>query len=176
MVRGAMVLATVVVLGASASVEGHAVPPTAQAELTNAQGLVLGKATFTQLPDGVLIRLQASNLPPGVHGFHIHERAECHSPGFTSAGGHFNPEGKAHGFKNPNGPHAGDLPNLSVPQSGTVDVSTLATRVTLGDGPNSLFREGGTSLMIHAGPDDYMTDPAGDSGARIACGPITRLR
>lgn len=176
MVRGAMVLATVLVLGASGSVEGHAVPPTAQAELTDAQGVVLGKATFTQLPDGVLIRLKASNLPPGVHGFHIHERAECHGPGFTTAGGHFNPEGKAHGFKNPNGPHAGDLPNLSVPQNGTVDVSTLATRVTLGDGPNSLFRDGGTSLMIHAGPDDYMTDPAGNSGARIACGPITRLR
>ena len=176
MVRGAMVLATVLVLGASGSVEGHAVPPTAQAELTDAQGVVLGKATFTQLPDGVLIRLKASNLPPGVHGFHIHERAECHGPGFTTAGGHFNPEGKAHGFKNPNGPHAGDLPNLSVPQNGTVDVSTLATRVTLGNGPNSLLREGGTSLMIHAGPDDYMTDPAGNSGARIACGPITRLR
>ncbi len=176
MLRQALVIGAMLVLGASGSVEGHAVPPTAQAELSDAQGKVLGKATFTQLPEGVLIRVQASNLPPGVHGFHIHERAECHSPGFTTAGGHFNPEGKAHGFKNPNGPHAGDLPNVTVPESGVLDVSTLATRVTLGDGPNSLFREGGTSLMIHAGPDDYMTDPAGNSGARIVCGPITRMR
>jgi Cu-Zn family superoxide dismutase len=165
----------VLVLGASTVVEGHAVPPGAQAELTDAQGKVLGKATFTQLPDGVLIALKASNLPPGVHGFHIHDRAECHAPGFTSAGGHFNPDGKAHGFKNPNGPHAGDLPNLTVPDNGTVDISTLATGVTLRDGPNSLFKPGGTSLMIHAGPDDYVTDPAGDSGARIACGAITRM-
>jgi Cu-Zn family superoxide dismutase len=176
MLREALALAAMLVIGSSASVEGHAVPPGAQAELTDAQGSVLGKATFTQLPDGVLIRLKAANLPPGVHGFHIHERAECHAPGFTTAGGHFNPGGKAHGFKNPNGPHAGDLPNVTVGQDGTLDVSTLATGVTLKDGPNSLFKEGGTSLMIHAGPDDYMTDPAGNSGARIACGPITRMR
>jgi len=176
MLREALVLAAALVLGSSGSVEGHAVPPTAQAELTNAEGTVIGKATFTQLPDGVLIHVKASHLPPGIHGFHIHDHAECHGPAFTSAGGHFNPYGKAHGFKNPNGPHAGDLPNLSVPENGTVDVSTLATQVTLGEGPNSLFKEGGTSLMIHAGPDDYMTDPAGNSGARIACGPITRIR
>lgn len=176
MLRKALVMATVVVLGASAAVQGHAVPPTAEAVLSDAQGRVLGKATFTQRPEGVLIRLQASNLPPGVHGFHIHDRSECHGPEFASAGGHFNPEGKAHGFKNPSGPHAGDLPNLEVPASGVLDVTVLATRVTLGDGPNSLFKEGGTSLMIHAGPDDYVTDPAGNSGARIACGPITRLR
>lgn len=176
MLRQAMVLGVMLVLGSSGSVEGHAVPPTAQAELTDAQGAVLGKATFTQLPDGVLIRLQASNLPPGVHGFHIHAKAECHAPGFMTAGGHFNPEGKAHGFKNPNGPHAGDLPNLTVPESGKVDVSLLAGSVSLGSGPNSLLKDGGTSLMIHAGPDDYMTDPAGNSGARIACGPITRMR
>lgn len=173
--RLALVLGAGLVLGSSQLVEGHAVPPTAEAELVNAEGTVIGKASFTQRPDGVLIALKASNLPPGVHGFHIHDQAECHGPAFTSAGGHFNPEGKAHGFNNPNGPHAGDLPNLMVPESGKVDVTTLATRVTLKDGPHSLFKPGGTSLMIHAGPDDYMTDPAGNSGARIACGKITRI-
>ena len=175
MLRLALTLGGVLVLASSGIVEGHAVRPTAEAELKDTAGAVVGKATFTQLPDGVLIELKASNLPPGEHGFHIHERAECHASDFASAGGHFNPEGKAHGFKNPDGPHAGDLPNLTVRPDGTVDVSTLARRVTLGEGAHSLLKPGGTSLMIHAGPDDYMTDPAGNSGARIACGAITRL-
>lgn len=172
--RLGLILGGMLVLGASGMVDGHGMPPGAEAELRDTAGNILGKATFTQLPDGVLITLKASNLPPGVHGFHIHDQAACHGPDFTSAGGHFNPEGKSHGFENPNGPHAGDLPNLSVGADGKVEVSTLARRVSLGDGPNSLLKSGGTSLMIHAGPDDYKSDPAGNSGARIACGAIMR--
>ncbi len=173
--RTALLLGVALAFASSGKVESHAVPPTAQALLVDAQGTELGRATFAQLPQGVLIKLKASNLPPGVHGFHIHAGGACHAPAFASAGGHFNPDGKSHGFKNPNGPHAGDLPNLTVPPNGTVDVETLAKRVTLEEGPNSLFKEGGTSLMIHADPDDYLSDPSGNSGARIACGSITLL-
>ena len=91
-----------------------------------------------------------------------------------TSGGHFNPEGKKHGLKNPDGPHAGDLPNLVVGEDGKETLEVIATRVTLKPGKNSLFPPGGTSLMIHADPDDYMTDPAGNAGARIACGTITK--
>lgn len=176
MLRKALVLGSALIIGSALGVEGHAVPPTAQAELVNAEGMLVGRATFTQLPDGVLIKVLGANLPPGTHALHIHERAVCDPPGFTTAGGHFNPFGRQHGLKNPNGPHAGDLPNVTVQPNGSLQFETVAKLVTLGDGPNSLFKEGGTSLMIHAGPDDDVSDPAGNAGARIACGPIKRMR
>lgn len=175
MPRFTWILGTMLILGVTATqAQGHAVPPTAKADLVNAQGETIGEATFTRAPGGVLIRVKAKGLPPGEHGFHVHEGAECHGPGFASAGGHFNPDKKKHGFKNPDGPHAGDLPNVTVAPDGTLNAETLAKLVTLDDGPNSLLREGGTSLMIHAGPDDYTTDPSGNSGARLVCGTIRR--
>ena len=129
----------------------------------------------SDLPEAqrVKIALEVEKLPPGPHGFHIHAVGRCDPPDFASAGAHFNPEGKKHGLKNPEGPHAGDLSNLVVGPDGTAKATASAPRVTLGAGPNSVFQPGGTALVIHAAPDDDVTDPAGNSGARIACGVIT---
>lgn len=145
-----------------------------KAELINAQGEKIGTAILTEGAKGVKIKLTASKLPPGVHGFHIHAVGKCDPPEFASAGAHFNPEGKKHGLQNPEGPHAGDLPNITVKQDGTVEVEVVARSVTLGEGKNSLFHPDGTSLMVHADPDDGKSDPSGHAGARIACGVITR--
>ena len=154
---------------------GESSAPTAKATLMNTQGQKVGEAKLTQTAEGVKIDLAAENLPPGVHAFHIHEKADCQGHDFMSAGGHFNPFGKHHGLKNPQGPHAGDLPNLTVGPDGQATVSVVAKLVTLKEGEkNSLFQPGGTSLVIHEKADDDMTDPAGNAGARIACGAITR--
>ena len=149
-------------------------PFMARADLYNAQGQHVGKATLTEVKEGVKIAIEVFKLPPGQHGFHIHEVGTCNPPDFKSAGGHFNPYGKKHGQKNPAGAHAGDMPNLVVGPDSTGKAEVIATHVTLGSGEHSLFHPGGTCLVIHANPDDEMTDPAGNSGLRIACGVITR--
>jgi Cu-Zn family superoxide dismutase len=148
---------------------------TAKATMINSQGQEVGEATFTETSEGVKIVLTAENLPPGQHAFHIHEKGVCNKPDFEGAGGHFNPFGKQHGFNNPAGPHAGDLPDITVGPDGKAKVETTANLVTLKEGEkNSLFHPGGTALMIHAHPDDNVTDPAGNAGHRIACGVITK--
>jgi Cu-Zn family superoxide dismutase len=144
----------------------------AKANLLNAQGAPIGTATFSEKSNGVQLELKVSNLPPGIHGFHIHTVGKCEAPDFKSAGAHFNPEGKQHGWDNPLGHHLGDLKNLNVGPDGKASVRILIPGVTLGEGANSLFHEGGTALVIHEKPDDGKTDPAGNAGARIACGVI----
>jgi len=146
----------------------------AKTELLNAKGAPVGTATFSEKSNGVQLDLKVSNLPPGLHGFHIHAVGKCEAPDFASAGPHLNPEGKQHGWDNPLGHHLGDLQNLNVGPDGKANVRVLVPGVTLGEGANSLFHEGGTALVIHAKPDDGKTDPAGNAGARIACGVITR--
>lgn len=139
----------------------------------DAQGKEVGKATLVE-SDGVTITADFSGLPPGVHAMHIHTVGECHGPDFKSAGAHFNPFEKKHGLENPEGPHAGDLPNFEVKEDGTAHVEVTAKSVTLGEGKNSLFQPGGTCLVVHEKPDDHKTDPAGNAGARIACGVIVK--
>jgi Cu-Zn family superoxide dismutase len=153
---------------------GGPAPEKAKATLLNAQGQKVGEAQLEEAPQGVKITLQVENLPPGTHAFHIHEKGLCEPPNFLTAGGHFNPYHKQHGLKNPAGPHAGDLPNLVVGEDGKETLEAIASGITLKQGANSLFPPGGTSLVIHAGADDYMTDPAGNAGPRIACGVITK--
>ena len=144
-------------------------------ELKDAMGKPVGTATITAAKKGgVLIHLKVHDLPAGEHAAHIHAVAKCEGPAFTTAGGHFNPEMKKHGLQNEMGPHAGDMENFKVGSNGKADVQLVDTHVTLADGPDSLFTNGGTALMIHAQKDDMHTDPTGNAGARIACGTITK--
>src|SRR5437867_4069731 len=147
---------------------------TAKADLADSQGKNVGTAELTQTPDGVKIALTVSGLAPGQHAFHIHAVGKCEGPDFKSASSHFNPYNKKHGLKNSDGPHAGDMENIQVGSDGTGTAQIVNKQVTLGDGPNSLFHEGGTAIVIHASPDDDVTDPAGNAGARIACAVITK--
>jgi Cu-Zn family superoxide dismutase len=145
------------------------------AELRNADGQSVGKATFEEVAGGVEIHFEGKNLPPGSHGFHIHDTGDCDAPSFTSAGDHFNPTGAEHGFMNPKGHHMGDLPNLQVRPDGTADVVVVVKGATLAEsGEESLVDGDGTALVVHTKEDDQLTDPSGDSGARIACGVIKR--
>src|SRR5690625_3780463 len=141
-----------------------------EVELIDQEGISVGKATLQEEADGVHIAVSAHHLPEGLHGFHIHEKGICETPDFESAGGHFNPEEKNHGFDDPEGAHAGDMVNLEVHEDGTAEQIFINDRVTLEQGvPNSLLSKEGTALMIHSDPDDYVSQPAGDAGERIVC-------
>ena len=161
------VTATLLVLAAVS-----AAAQSAKATLKNADGKEVGTAALTQTPAGVLIRLTVNGLPAGERAFHIHGVGKCEPP-FTSAGGHFNPGGAKHGMAAADGPHAGDMPNLHVPPSGVLAVEVANPAISLVKGqPTSVFDADGSAVIIHAGADDYKTDPTGNAGDRIACGVI----
>jgi Cu-Zn family superoxide dismutase len=143
-------------------------------DMHNADGDMVGTALLNEQEDGVQFEIKLEGLSPGFHGIHVHENAACEGPDFKSAGNHFNPEGLEHGLMHPDGSHLGDLPNIEADSGGLVDAELMLPEATLTDGKNSLLDHGGTSLIVHEGQDDGVTQPGGDAGERIYCGEITR--
>ncbi|MGA9443638.1 MAG: superoxide dismutase family protein [Methyloceanibacter sp.] len=140
----------------------------AKAVLSDPDGKEVGTVTLTAVPTGVLLNAELTAFPEGTHAFHIHGTGKCEPPSFKSAGGHFNPEEDQHGLENPAGPHAGDMPNIHVPANGKLHIEVMNQMVSL---PGLLEGEG-TAIVVHEKGDDYVSNPAGDAGPRIACGVI----
>jgi superoxide dismutase, Cu-Zn family len=145
----------------------------ATAELKDKDGKAVGVATFRESSGGVTVDVNVKGLTPGLHAVHVHAVGRCDAPAFTSAGGHFNPAQKKHGYKSPEGAHAGDLPNMLVAKDGTGRFESFTDGMTLKPGATSVFDKDGSALVIHAGVDDNVTDPTGNAGDRAACGIIT---
>ena len=144
----------------------------ASVTLRNAAGATVGTARLTESTVGLLVTGSLTGVGSGTHAVHVHETGQC-TPTFAAAGGHFNPRDRRHGFRSPDGHHAGDLPNLHVPSTGSLTFDLTLPDVRLG-GSEGLLEGDGAALVVHAAADDYLTDPAGNSGDRIACGVITR--
>jgi Cu-Zn family superoxide dismutase len=155
---------------ANVSAQNHAL-----ADIKNADGQTVATASLRETKDGVRITVNVKALPQGLHAVHIHSVGKCEGPAFTSAGGHFNPLNKKHGLKNPDGPHAGDLPDMYVNKDGIGHFEALMESFSLGSGETSILDADGSAVVIHATADDNITDPAGNSGDRIACGVITKV-
>jgi Cu-Zn family superoxide dismutase len=147
----------------------------AQATIVDGTGSPIGWAKLTEDAAGrVHLNVQVDGLTPGLHGIHLHATGQCVGPAFTSAGGHHNPLGAVHGLEAPGGAHAGDLPNLVVNRNGRGHLNATSDRTTLSPGTLSLFDSDGSAVVIHAIEDDQVTNPTGNSGARVACGVIVK--
>jgi Cu-Zn family superoxide dismutase len=157
-------------------VSGPTPPPSrldvrAIASINDVANTTIGSASFSDTPAGLLVTINVTGLGIGPHGVHLHSVGSCVAPTFVSAGDHFNPSGKRHGFRNGDGHHAGDMPNLLSPAAGTHRVQLLLDGVKL-TGRGGLVDGDGASIVIHGAEDDLLTDPSGNSGGRLACGVI----
>lgn len=170
MIRKTIWLATALTAGLALAAPASA-EDQATAVLKDPDGKEVGKVTLIAIPMGVLLAVDLTAMPPGDHAFHIHGIGKCEAPDFKSAGGHFNPEEDEHGLLNEAGPHAGDMPNIHVPANGKLRIEVLNEMVNL---PMGLLDADGSAIVIHQGPDDYISNPAGDAGPRIACGVIAK--
>jgi superoxide dismutase, Cu-Zn family len=171
--RGAgVVLVALMLAGCAGMIAGT--DNVAVAELTNTSGQPVGTARFTQAGHVVRILVETKGLPPGAHAVHVHAVGKCDPPDFNSAGPHFNPTNRQHGALNPQGSHAGDLPNMTVAPDGSGRMETTTEQLTLGSGASSVWDADGSALIVHASPDDFKTDPTGNAGARIACGVLVK--
>lgn len=173
MSRKVLITGAVLVLGAAAwaqnSTSSH------PSELKDGKGNVVGTVTVTQAPHGVILRVEAKGLTPGWHGIHIHEKGDCSDAAFKSAGGHVHAKTpQTHGLLNPDANEGGDLPNLYVAADGSANAEFFTDAVTLNgsDGKPALLDADGSSIVIHANPDDYKSQPIGGAGARVACAVI----
>ena len=154
------------------TVSGASADDMAAARITNTEGSEIGSVTFRQAPTGVLVSVDVTGLPPGGHGIHLHAVGSC-SPDFKASGGHINPDGIPHGLLNPEGGDSGDLPNLYAAADGSARAEFFTTRVSLEGGDlAALLDADGSAVIIHASPDDHMSQPIGGAGGRIACGVI----
>jgi Cu-Zn family superoxide dismutase len=170
-----MALASAVVACSRAVSVRSGGPPDAAASLVDSAGRVIGHVEMRRRPPNVLLEVTVGGIAAGTHGIHIHAVGRCDPPAFASAGPHFNPAGRQHGLEASGGPHAGDLPNFVVTAGDSARYEARTTWISLDDGaPNSLFDADGSAIVIHATADDNVTDPSGNSGARIACGVIRR--
>ena len=169
------IAALAVCLIASAPAFAKTAAPTATAALKNAKGEDAGTVTFKQVKKGVQVKIQLKNLPVGEHAVHIHAKPLCEAPDFKTAGGHFNPETKQHGFENPMGHHDGDLPkNVMIGEGHVGEASFTLNYISLDPtAPNSIVANGGTSVVVHEKADDMKTDPTGNAGNRLACGVVS---
>ena len=171
--RLAPVVALGLVLASCESIQQLPTERLGSATLRFANGLPAGTAQLYGNGSEVSLSVALAGFDPGTRGIHLHTTGKCDAPGFTSAGGHLNPQGHQHGTENPQGAHLGDLPNVTIGSSGGGTVSATL-RSSRADALAALFDSDGTAIVVHAGPDDYRTDPSGNSGDRIACGVFSR--
>ena len=170
-----LLLTGIFVLGGACAHQGHGTAMAgsssgASAELHDAAGVTKAHAQVSEMDGGLRVKVQAEQMAPGSYGIHIHAIGKCDPPDFTTAGPHWNPAGRQHGKDNPQGMHEGDLPNLVIGADGTGTLDFVAGGATL----TGLLDADGAAIVLHAGADDYRTDPSGNSGARVACGVLGR--
>lgn len=177
------ILSSLLILSACNSQEETAAPEPEQsagfdmlrADIKNSDGEIIGEALLSNSNDSLFLDMTVSTISPGSHGFHIHTVGTCEAPDFKSAGGHWNPTGAEHGLENPNGFHAGDLPNLDVDGDGNASLVQLALGDVASGAADTLTDEDGGAIVIHADADDLSSDPAGNAGPRIACGVFEKI-